>query len=160
MHNSELITPQHLARKAVIYIRQSTPHQVVNHQESLRLQYALHERARAWILDNLVAASALDWLGSFADLVNRRILERLLQFSERKTRVNRKKGPFRRCSHQNSIFLTAAKPQPVSKDLNQGARILTVGTGTALGSPVPPKIGVLLRCPFIEKKKNERFRPS
>jgi len=42
---------------------------------------ALHERARAWILDNLVAASALDWLGSFADLVNRRILERLLQFS-------------------------------------------------------------------------------
>src|SRR5207237_8046663 len=46
MHNSDLITPQHLARKAVIYIRQSTPHQVVSHQESLRLQYALHERAR------------------------------------------------------------------------------------------------------------------
>jgi DNA invertase Pin-like site-specific DNA recombinase len=46
MHNSELITPQHLARKAVIYIRQSTPHQVLSHQESLRLQYALHERAR------------------------------------------------------------------------------------------------------------------
>ena len=35
MHNSELITPQHLARKAVIYIRQSTPHQVLSHQESL-----------------------------------------------------------------------------------------------------------------------------
>ena len=31
MHNSDLITPQHLARKAVIYIRQSTPHQVVSH---------------------------------------------------------------------------------------------------------------------------------
>src|SRR5712692_6778846 len=46
MHNSELITPQHLARKAVIYIRQSTPHQVLSHQESLRWQYALHERAR------------------------------------------------------------------------------------------------------------------
>src|SRR2546423_2001676 len=46
MHNSDLITPQHLARKAVIYIRQSTPHQVVSHQESLRLQYALGERAR------------------------------------------------------------------------------------------------------------------
>src|ERR671922_1106535 len=45
MHNSELITPQHLARKAVIYIRQSTPHQVLSHQESLRLQYALGERA-------------------------------------------------------------------------------------------------------------------
>lgn len=45
MHNSELITPQHLARKAVIYIRQSTPHQVLSHQESLRLQYALGARA-------------------------------------------------------------------------------------------------------------------
>src|SRR5262252_7147738 len=45
MHNSELITPQHLARKAVMYIRQSTPHPVVSHQESLRLQYALGERA-------------------------------------------------------------------------------------------------------------------
>ena len=35
-----------------------------------------------------------------------------------------------------------------------------IGTGTAaFGSPAPPKIGVLLRCPFSEKKKNERLRP-
>jgi len=34
MHNSDLITPQHLARKAVIYIRQSTPHQVLSHEQS------------------------------------------------------------------------------------------------------------------------------
>ena len=43
---SELIKPTHLTRKAVVYIRQSTPHQVVSNQESLRLQYALRERAR------------------------------------------------------------------------------------------------------------------
>jgi DNA invertase Pin-like site-specific DNA recombinase len=43
---SELIKPDHLARKAVVYIRQSTPHQVVSNQESLRLQYALRQRAR------------------------------------------------------------------------------------------------------------------
>ena len=36
----------HLSRKAVVYIRQSTPHQVVSNQESLRLQYALRQRAR------------------------------------------------------------------------------------------------------------------
>jgi len=42
---SELIKPVHLARKAVVYIRQSTPHQVVSNQESLRLQYALRQRA-------------------------------------------------------------------------------------------------------------------
>jgi len=47
MITSELITPQHLTRKAIIYIRQSSPHQVLTNQESLRLQYALRERAMA-----------------------------------------------------------------------------------------------------------------
>lgn len=45
MTASELITPQHLARKAIVYIRQSTPHQAISNQESLRLQYALRSRA-------------------------------------------------------------------------------------------------------------------
>lgn len=43
---SDLVTPAHLARRAVVYVRQSTPHQVLSNQESLRLQYALRERAR------------------------------------------------------------------------------------------------------------------
>src|ERR687884_562874 len=42
---SELVTARHLCRKAVIYIRQSNPHQVLSNQESLRLQYALRHRA-------------------------------------------------------------------------------------------------------------------
>jgi CBS domain-containing protein len=42
---------------------------------------ALHERARAWIFSQLTVPVALDWLASFGDLVNRRILKRLLQFS-------------------------------------------------------------------------------
>jgi DNA invertase Pin-like site-specific DNA recombinase len=45
MSSSELITPPHLIRKAIIYIRQSSPHQVLTNQESLRLQDALRERA-------------------------------------------------------------------------------------------------------------------
>ena len=45
MNVSELVTPFHLQRKALIYIRQSTPHQVLTNQESLRLQYALKDRA-------------------------------------------------------------------------------------------------------------------
>lgn len=45
MNTSELVTPQHLTRKAIIYVRQSTPHQVLSNQESLRLQYALQQRA-------------------------------------------------------------------------------------------------------------------
>jgi DNA invertase Pin-like site-specific DNA recombinase len=46
MNTSELVTPQHLQKKAIIYIRQSTPHQQISNQESLRLQYALQERAQ------------------------------------------------------------------------------------------------------------------
>lgn len=45
MNTSELVTPAHLTRKAIIYIRQSSPHQVLTNQESLRLQYALQQRA-------------------------------------------------------------------------------------------------------------------
>jgi DNA invertase Pin-like site-specific DNA recombinase len=42
---SELVTSNHLTRKAIIYVRQSTPNQVLSNQESLRLQYALEQRA-------------------------------------------------------------------------------------------------------------------
>jgi DNA invertase Pin-like site-specific DNA recombinase len=45
MSRSELVSQVHLQRKALIYIRQSTPHQVLSNQESLRLQYALQQRA-------------------------------------------------------------------------------------------------------------------
>jgi DNA invertase Pin-like site-specific DNA recombinase len=38
---------QHLQRLAVVYVRQSTRQQVLDHQESTRLQYALVERAVA-----------------------------------------------------------------------------------------------------------------
>src|SRR5437660_6919737 len=45
MSRSELVSQMHLQCKALIYIRQSTPHQVLSNQESLRLQYALQQRA-------------------------------------------------------------------------------------------------------------------
>src|SRR6516164_2138233 len=45
MASSELITPTHLARQAIIYVRQSSPHQALSNQESLKLQYALKQRA-------------------------------------------------------------------------------------------------------------------
>jgi len=45
MNTSELVNVQHLSRKAIIYIRQSSPNQMISNQESLRLQYALKQRA-------------------------------------------------------------------------------------------------------------------
>jgi DNA invertase Pin-like site-specific DNA recombinase len=41
------ITADHLARKAIVYLRQSTPKQVMHKKESQRLHYALVDRARA-----------------------------------------------------------------------------------------------------------------
>ena len=46
MITSEFIQSHHRQRQAIVYLRQSSPHQVLNHQESLKLQYALRERAR------------------------------------------------------------------------------------------------------------------
>ena len=43
---SNKISAGHLARKAIIYLRQSSPSQVKNNLESQRLQYALADRAR------------------------------------------------------------------------------------------------------------------
>ena len=40
------ITPDHLTRQAIVYIRQSTADQVANNLESKRRQYNLPERAR------------------------------------------------------------------------------------------------------------------
>ena len=43
---SEKITPRHHDRLAVVYVRQSTVQQVLDHQESTRLQYGLVPRAQ------------------------------------------------------------------------------------------------------------------
>ncbi|MFQ5505401.1 MAG: recombinase family protein [Planctomycetota bacterium] len=45
-HNASKIAPEHLSRRAVVYLRQSSERQVVENTESQRLQYALVDRAR------------------------------------------------------------------------------------------------------------------
>ncbi len=40
------ITAEHLARSAIVYVRQSTSYQVANNLESQRRQYGLVERGR------------------------------------------------------------------------------------------------------------------
>src|SRR5262245_43546020 len=47
MSISETVHSDHLGRLAVVYVRQSTPHQTLANQESLKLQYDLQHRARA-----------------------------------------------------------------------------------------------------------------
>lgn len=45
MNTSDLIQPRHISRRAKIYIRQSSPNQVLTNLESQRMQYALRDRA-------------------------------------------------------------------------------------------------------------------
>ena len=44
---SEKLQAHHLERLAVVYVRQSTLQQVLDHQESTRIQYGLVDRAQA-----------------------------------------------------------------------------------------------------------------
>ncbi len=47
MSGNQKIEPHHLARKAIVYLRQSSMEQVKNNLESQHLQYALADRARS-----------------------------------------------------------------------------------------------------------------
>jgi DNA invertase Pin-like site-specific DNA recombinase len=61
---SDKIKPQHLSRKAILYVRQSSPYQVMNNLESQKLQYAMeaHLRSLGWseveIIDEDLGRSA------------------------------------------------------------------------------------------------------
>src|SRR6185437_242845 len=53
---AEKLHPWHRERLAVVYVRQSTVQQVLDHQESTRLQYGLAGRAQAlgWAADRVL----------------------------------------------------------------------------------------------------------
>jgi len=59
---SPKIKPEHLARKAIVYLRQSSEKQVRQNKESQRLQYDLAERMRAlgWKQVEIVDGVTLD----------------------------------------------------------------------------------------------------
>jgi hypothetical protein len=59
------ITAEHLARSAIVYIRQSTADQLLHNQESQRRQYGLADRARQ-----------LGWIGREWPLTPRRRIRR------------------------------------------------------------------------------------
>ena len=53
---SSKLRPRHLQRQAIVYVRQSSPHQVAENGESLARQYALRDRAAAlgWPASNVI----------------------------------------------------------------------------------------------------------
>ncbi len=74
--NSKL-TPERLLRKAVVYVRQSRPSQLIHNQESTRLQFSLPDRARALGFQRIVVVD--DDLGrTGSGLVDRPGFQRLV----------------------------------------------------------------------------------
>src|SRR5260370_8635103 len=70
------ITPDHLARSAFVYVRQSTADQLLHNHESRRRQYALADRARQFGWRDVVVID--DDLGRSGSGVSRPGFERLL----------------------------------------------------------------------------------
>src|SRR5262252_7935258 len=70
------LTPERLARKAVVYVRQTKPSQLMHHQESTRLQFSLADRARTLGFQCIVVVDE-DLGRSGSGLVNRPGFERL-----------------------------------------------------------------------------------
>src|SRR5215470_15615167 len=70
------ITPEHLAREAYVYVRQSTADQLLNNPESRRRQYALVARAHALGWENAIVID--DDLGRSGNGQLRPGFERLL----------------------------------------------------------------------------------
>ena len=62
------LTPERLSRKAIVYVRQSRPSQLIHHQESTRLQFSLVDRARAQgfqrivVVDDDLGRSGSGWV--------------------------------------------------------------------------------------------------
>src|SRR6267154_1468264 len=55
---SDKVRPHHLERKAILYVRQSSAHQVLHNRESSALQYAMRDRLTAlgWLEIEVMAA--------------------------------------------------------------------------------------------------------
>src|SRR6516225_4577981 len=70
------LTPEHLSRDAYVYVRQSTPDQLLNNPESRRRQYALETRARSLGWENVIVID--DDLGRSGGGAARPGFERLL----------------------------------------------------------------------------------
>src|SRR5438445_1530589 len=67
---STKVRDRHLERLAIVYVRQSTPHQMIEHPESLSRQYALTDYALAlgWSSDRVLTIDEdLGRSGRFAD---------------------------------------------------------------------------------------------
>ena len=121
------ITADHVARRACVYIRQSTPGQVQHNRESQRRQYGLVDRARAlgWqdidVIDDDLGISASGTCRAGFDQLLRAVCTGQVGavFSIDASRGERfekvvKKGSLRFENRQSPIIGTHTRPDPAA----------------------------------------------
>jgi DNA invertase Pin-like site-specific DNA recombinase len=134
------VTRRHRQGKALIYIRQSTPQQVLSNRESLRLQYALRQRAfgLGWHPDDVevidadlgLTATAAQHRPGFQELVARVTLGQVgLILSFDVTRLARNCS-LCRCRHK--LFYAEGAVMPTGGGSRAGC--LVTEEGHALGA--------------------------
>ncbi len=114
---SEKILPWHTNRLAVVYVRQSTAQQVLDHQESTRLQYGLTRRAEAlgWAPDRIVvidddlgkSGTSIEGRGGFQRLVSEVSLDHVGSiFGIEMSRLARSNADWHRLLDRCALFRT------------------------------------------------------
>src|SRR6478752_210929 len=93
---SDKVRPHHLERKAILYVRQSSAHQVLHNRESSALQYAMRDRLTAlgWseieVIDDDLGRSAAGGIqrAGFERMVAEVCLVRLVRFAPARSRAS------------------------------------------------------------------------
>src|SRR6266446_3675389 len=93
---TDKVQPHHLERKALLYVRQSSAHQVLHNRESSALQYAMRDRLTAlgWseieVIDDDLGRSAAGGVqrAGFERMVGRFASVRLVRFAPARSRAS------------------------------------------------------------------------
>src|SRR5260221_12277166 len=93
---SDKVRPHHLERKAILYVRQSSAHQVLHNRESSALQYAMRDRLMAlgWseieVIDDDLGRSAAGGVqrAGFERMVAEVASVRLVRFAPARSRAS------------------------------------------------------------------------
>src|SRR6266699_4318283 len=169
LHNLK-IKPEHLARKAIIYLRQSSEKQVRQNKESQLLQYAMAERVRAlgWQEVEIINND----LGSSAGLAaaQREGFERVLSSvalgevgivgSREVSRLSRTDKDWCRLLEVCQIFGTLIADEQQVYDLNNLDDQLVLGIKGTLMTAIRAGQGLLvglLRCGHCGRKLHVRY---
>lgn len=139
---AETVRPWHRDRLAVVYVRQSTAQQVLDHQESTRLQYGLAGRAQArgWAADRVLvidedlgrSATTVEGRTGFQRLVSEVSLDHVgLILGVEMSRLARSNKDWHQLLEWCALFRTLiADLDGVSDPTQQGDRLLLGLKGT------------------------------